>query len=191
MPILEAKYRLGLFDNPYVDESKVDAALSSPEGLALDRKLAARSMVLLKNDDHTLPLTKNLKKVAVIGSLADSTKDIEGGWTVEGLFGGPSKSHPVTVLAGLKNKLGPNVQVSYVAGATPARKYPSMLDSITGAKTPPPPTAEEVADWIAKVKTAANDSDLVVAVLGETASMSGEGASRADAGFARHAGADA
>ena len=115
----------------------------------------------------------------MIGSLADSTKDIEGGWTVEGLFGGPSKSHPVTVLAGLKNKLGPNVQVSYVAGATPTRKYPSMLDAITGAKTPPPPTAEEVADWIAKVKTAANDSDLVVAVLGETASMSGEGASRA------------
>ncbi|MGA9814392.1 MAG: beta-glucosidase BglX [Terriglobales bacterium] len=179
MPILEAKYRLGLFDNPYVDESKVDAALSGPEGLALDRKLAARSMVLLKNDDHTLPLTKNLKKVAVIGSLADSTKDIEGGWTVEGLFGGPSKSHPVTVLAGLKNKLGPNVQVSYVAGATPTRKYPSMLDAITGAKTPPPPTAEEVADWITKVRIAANDADLVVAVLGETASMSGEGASRA------------
>ena len=136
MPILEAKYRLGLFDNPYVDESKVDAALSGPEGLALDRKLAARSMVLLKNDDHTLPLTKNLKKVAVIGSLADSTKDIEGGWTVEGLFGGPSKSHPVTVLAGLKNKLGPNVQISYVAGAAPTREYPSMLDAITGAKNP-------------------------------------------------------
>ena len=178
MPILEAKYRLGLFDHPYVDESKVDAVLSSPEGLALERKLAARSMVLLKNDHHTLPLTRNLKKVAVIGSLADSTKDIEGGWTVEGLFGGPSKSHPVTVLAGLRNKLGPNVQVSYVAGAAPTREYPSMIDAITGAKTPPPPTAEEVADWIAKVKTAAIDSDLVVAVLGETASMSGEAASR-------------
>ena len=88
LPILEAKYQLGLFDNPYVDESKVDAALSSPEGLALERKLAARSMVLLKNDNHTLPLARNLKKVAVIGTLADSIKDIEGGWTVEGLFGG-------------------------------------------------------------------------------------------------------
>ncbi|MGH9548134.1 MAG: glycoside hydrolase family 3 C-terminal domain-containing protein, partial [Terriglobales bacterium] len=179
MPILEAKYQLGLFNNPYVDESKVDAVLSSPQGLALERKLAARSMVLLKNDDHTLPLIRNLKKVAVIGSLADSTKDIEGGWTVEGLFGGPSKSHPVTVLAGLRNKLGSSVQVSYVAGAAPAREYPSMIDTLTGVKTPPPPTAEEVADWIAKVKSAANDSDLVVAVLGETASMNGEGASRA------------
>ena len=179
MPILEAKYQLGLFDHPYVDESKVEATLSSPEGLALERKLAARSMVLLKNDNHTLPLTRNLKRVAVIGSLADSTTDIEGGWTVEGLFGGAGKSHPVTVLAGLRNKLGPNVQVSYVAGATPTREYPSLLDSFTGAKNPPPPSAEEVADWIVKAKAAAKDSDLVLAVLGELASMNGEGASRA------------
>ena len=179
LPILEAKYQLGLFDNPYVDESTVDAALSSPEGLALERKLAARSMVLLKNDNHTLPLVRNLKKVAVIGTLAGSIKDIEGGWTVEGLFGGAPKSHPVTVLAGLKNKLGPNVQFDYVPGAAPAREYPSMMDAFTGAKNPPPPTPAEVADWIAKAQAAANDSDVVVAVLGELASMSGEGASRA------------
>ena len=62
-------------------------------------------MVLLKNDNHTLPLTK-LKKVQWLDILADSVKDIEGGWTVEGLFGGPSKSHPVTVLAGLKKNWG-------------------------------------------------------------------------------------
>lgn len=179
MPILEAKYRLGLFEHPYVDESKVEAQLTSSAGLALERKLAARSMVLLKNDNHILPLTRNLKKVAVIGSLADSTRDIEGGWTVEGLFGNASKSHPVTVLAGLKEKLEPKVQVTYVAGAAPAREYPSMIDTLLGTKIPPPATAEEVADWIVKVKAAAKDSDLVIAVLGETASMSGEGASRA------------
>jgi beta-glucosidase len=179
IPILEAKYQSGLFDHPYVDESTVDAALSSPAGLALERKLAARSMVLLKNDNHTLPLSKNLKKVAVIGSLADSIKDIEGGWTVEGLFGGASKSRPVTVLLGLRNKLGPNVQVSYVAGVAPTREYTSKIDAFTGAKNPPPATAEEVADWIVKAKAAATDSDVVVAVLGEVASMNGEGASRA------------
>ena len=88
------KYELGLFDHPYVDESKVDSTLSRPEGRELERKVAARSMVLLKNDNHTLPLSKSVKKIAVIGPLADSTRDIEGGWTVEGLFGGPSKSHP-------------------------------------------------------------------------------------------------
>ena len=91
--------------NPYVDESKVDATLNRPEGLALERKVAGRSMVLLKNDNHALPLSKSLKKVAVIGTLADSTTDIEGGWIVEGLFGGPGKSHPVTVLAGLRTSL--------------------------------------------------------------------------------------
>jgi len=179
LPILEAKYQLGLFDNPYVDETKVDAQLSSPEGLALERKVAARSMVLLKNDNHTLPLSTNLKKVAVIGSLADSIKDIEGGWTVEGLFGGASKSHPVTILAGIKNKLGANVQINYVAGAASTREYPSMMDAFTGAKNPPPPTPAELADWLKKAKAAAADSDVVVAVLGEGASMSGEAASRA------------
>jgi len=178
LPILEAKYQLGLFDNPYVDESKVDAQLSSAEGRALERKLAARSMVLLKNDNNTLPLKTNLKKIAVIGSLADSTKDIEGGWTVEGLFGGPSKSNPVTILAGIKNKLGPNVQIEYVPGATPTRNYPSMIDMMTGVKNPPPPTPAEATEWIAKAKTAAADSDLAVAVLGEVASMSSEAASR-------------
>ncbi len=105
LPILELKYELGLFDHPYVDESKVESVLNRPEGLELERKIASRSMVLLKNDNHTLPLSKATKKIAVIGPLADSTRDIEGGWTVEGLFGGGGKSHPITILAGLKNKL--------------------------------------------------------------------------------------
>jgi beta-glucosidase len=183
LPILEAKYQLGLFDHPYADESKVDAVLSRPEGLALERKLAGRSMVLLRNEDHTLPLQKSIKKVAVIGPLADSMEDIEGGWAVEGMFGGARKSHPVTVLAGIKSKLGPAAQVTYVAGPQVGRLYPSMLDLITGKKPIPPPTADEAADWIAKAKAAAADADLVVAVLGEAANMSSEAASRATLDF--------
>ena len=70
---------------------KVDSTLNRPEGRELERKVAARSMVLLKNDNHTLPLSKSIKKIAVIGALADSIRDIEGGWTVEGLFGGRIK----------------------------------------------------------------------------------------------------
>jgi len=179
LPILETKYQLGLFEHPYVDESKVDATLSRPEGLALERKLAGRSMVLLKNDNKTLPLAKSVKKVAVIGPLADSTHDIEGGWTVEGLFGPGGKSHPVTVLAGIKNKLGANADVTLVAGPEPSRVYPGLLDQMAGRKPVPPPTAEEAADWIAKAKAAALDADVVVAVMGEAASMSSEAASRA------------
>ena len=179
LPILEAKYELGLFDNPYVDESKVDATLSRPEGLDLERKVAGRSMVLLKNDNHTLPLAKTVKKIAVIGPLADSTRDIEGGWTVEGLFGGAGKSHPVTVLAGIKAKLGSDAQVNYISGPAFSKVYPGMLDMILGLKTVPPPTPEETADWISKAKAAAADADVVVAVIGENANMSSEAASRA------------
>ena len=179
LPILETKFRLGLFENPFVDESKVDAVLDRPEGLALERMVAGRSMVLLKNENHTLPLKRDLKKIAVIGTLADSSKDMEGGWAVEGLFGGASKSHPVTVLAALKNALGTDAQINYVPGPALARKYPSMIDAITGAKQPPAPTDAEIADWLAKTKAAAGDADVVIAVLGEAASMSSEAASRA------------
>lgn len=179
LPILEVKYRIGLFDQPYVDESKVDTVLSRPEGLALERKVADRSMVLLKNDNKTLPLSKSLKKVAVIGVLADSTADIEGGWTVERLFGGPGKSHPVTVLAGIKARLGADAQVTYVDGPKLSKVYPGLLDTLVGNKPAPPPTAEETAAWAAKAKAAAVDADLVVAVMGESASMSSEAASRA------------
>jgi beta-glucosidase len=178
LPILEVKYKLGLFEHPYVDESKVDETLNRPEGLKLERKIASRSMVLLKNDNHLLPLQASVKKVAVIGPLADSTKDIEGGWTVEGLFGGQPKNHPVTVLAGLKARL-PGADISFVPGPEPQRVFPSMLDAITGAKPGPPPTAAEVSEWLAKTKAAAEGADLVIAVMGEKANMSSEAASRA------------
>ncbi len=180
LPILEIKYAIGLFDQPYVDEAKVEPTLNRPEGLALERKIGARSMVLLKNENHTLPLGKNLKKVAVIGPLADSTADIEGGWTVEGLFGGGAKNHPITVLAGLKSRLGSGVQVTYVPGPTPSRVYPSMLDAMTGKKPQPAPTASEIAEWLDKTKAAAADADVVIAVMGESANMSSEAASRAN-----------
>jgi len=179
LPILETKYELGLFDNPYVDESKVEATLNRPEGLALERKVAARSMVLLRNENNTLPLAKSVKRVAVIGPLADSTKDIEGGWTVEGLFGGGTKNHPVTILAGIKAKLGPDAQVTYVAGPPLSKVYSSMLDQMTGNKPTPPATPAETAEWQQKAKADAADADVVVAVLGEAASMSSEAASRA------------
>lgn len=179
LPILQIKYQLGLFDHPYVDESQVDATLNRPEGRELERKVAARSMVLLKNDNHTLPLNKSIKKIAVIGALADSTRDVEGGWTVEGLFGGASKSHPVTVLAGLRNKLGPGVEINYFAGPMPTRVFSGLFETISGTKIPPPPTEGETAEAIARVKAAAAGADLVIAVMGETTNMSGESASRA------------
>ncbi len=178
LPILEAKYKLGLFEKPYVDEAKVESTLNRQEGRELERKIASRSMVLLRNENQTLPLKKDLKKIAVIGPLADSTHDIEGGWTVEGLFGGGGKSHPVTVLAGLKNAL-PNAQISVVPGPTPGKVFLGMVDQFSGSKAVTPPTAQETSEWIAKTKSAAADADVVIAVMGEMASMSSEAASRA------------
>jgi beta-glucosidase len=178
LPILALKYELGLFDHPYVDESNVETVLNRPEGLELERKLASRSMVLLKNDNHTLPLQKTVKKVAVIGPLGDSTHDIEGGWTVEGLFGGGGKSHPVTVLAALKNRL-PDAQITFVPGPLPTREFPSLFDAIQGKKPQPPPTAAEIAEALEKAKAAAAEADVVIAVMGELADMSSENESRA------------
>jgi beta-glucosidase len=179
LPILEAKYLLGLFEHPYVDESKVEETLNRTEGRELERKVAARSMVLLKNQNHTLPLSKRLKKIAVIGALADSTRDIEGGWTVEGLFGNSTKSHPVTILAGLHARFGAGVEIEYIPGPMPARVFPSLFDNISGNKPQPPPTKAEIATALAKAKAAASTAEVVIAVLGETAGMSGESASRA------------
>ncbi len=82
LPILEVKYELGLFDHPYVDESKVDSTLNRPEGWRWSARWRRRSMVLLKNENHTLPLQKTVKKIAVIGPLADSreTSKAAGRW---------------------------------------------------------------------------------------------------------------
>lgn len=179
LPILEAKYDLGLFDHPYVDESKVDATLDRPEGLVLERNLAAKSMVLLRNENHILPLSKQLKKVAVIGPLADSGPDIEGGWQVETLFGGRGKSHPVTVYAGIKKMLASDARVALVSGPEPTRVYPSLLDQFAGKKPTQPPSPEEASKWLVNAKTAAADADVVVAVLGEMSNMNSEASSRA------------
>ena len=110
--------------------------------------------------------------------------------------GGPlwraSKSHPVTVLAGLKNKLGPGVQVTYVAGPLPTRDFPSMMDAIMGAKTVAAAHARlRLPSWMAKAKAAAADADIVIAVLGEARLHEQRSGLTRHAGFARHSGADA
>lgn len=177
-PILEAKIRLGLFEHPYSDEAKVDAILNRQSTRDLERKLAARSMVLLKDENNILPLPKSVKKIALIGPLADSADDLEGGWSPETLFGDPSKSHPVTIAAGIRNKLTANAEVNVVSGPPLRREYPAMLDIIQGKKQIPEPTAAEVKDWLARAEKAAKSADIVIAVMGEGANMSGEAASR-------------
>ena len=177
LPILTVKLQIGLFEHPYVNEADIVSDVSSA-GRALDRKLASRSMVLLKNDTHALPLSGTVKNVTVIGGLADSPADMTGGPTPAGVFGQGKDAPAVTVLAALKDRLGAQAQISYVPGPAMSKTFPSFFDAFLGHSPTPPPSAAEIADWIAKAKAAADSADLVIAVIGEPAFMSGEGASR-------------
>src|ERR1043165_2274703 len=112
--ILEAKFKLGLFDNPYVDELRVASIHNNPEHRRLARVAAQRSMVLLRNEGNLLPLVKSdpkVSSVAVIGPLADSKRDIRGSWS----FVDDIKS-AVTVVEGIRAKLGSSVKVEYAPG---------------------------------------------------------------------------
>lgn len=172
-PILAAKLRLGLFEDPYVDEARVGQVLAAPEHRAEARLAAQRSMVLLRNEGRLLPLAKTLTSVAVIGPLADSRADTEGSWTV---FGHVPAA--ITVLDGIRAKL-PRASVAHVPGPAIKRAIPSFLDAfIPGPKKPDETPAEAEAAFQKAVETA-RGAELTILVLGELANMSGEAASRA------------
>jgi len=149
--VLEAKYKLGLFEHPYADEALENAELLSPANLAAARELAARTFVLLKNDHDTLPLSRNLKSVAVIGPLADDTQSLLGPWSGDG-----HKEDAVTLLAGIHAKI-PQAKIVYAKGCDVTG------DSRTGFE---------------EAIKAATESDFTILVVGESADMSGEAASR-------------
>src|SRR5271155_4592417 len=111
-PILEMKIRLGLFEHPYVDEARSKQVLATPEHRIAARLVAERTAVLLRNEHKLLPLSKTrYKKIAVIGPLGDSPMDTIGPWTFK-----QDLPETVTVLAGLKHKLGSQAEISYAPG---------------------------------------------------------------------------
>ena len=182
LPILEVKFQAGLFDRPYAAPDAGGGEVGA-EARALARRLAARSMVLLRNENHALPLSKTVRNVAIIGMLADSPVDITGGPTPAGMFGQRGDAQAVTVLAALRNRLGADARITYVGGPPMSKVFPGLLDMFVGSKPAPPPTTAEIAEWERKAKAAADSADLVIAVVGEPALMSGENASRATLGL--------
>jgi beta-glucosidase len=172
--ILGMKVRLGLFEHPYVDEARAARVLASPEHRTAARIAAERSAVLLRNEGGLLPLGKNAyAKIAVVGPLADSQVDTLGSWAfVEDL------TETVTVLAGLRNKVGSQAQLSFAPGVEIGRKFPSPFGQFSGAKARAPWTAEQAKDEFKKAVDLAGASDLTIFVLGEAQDMSGESASR-------------
>ena len=151
--ILRIKFRLGLFEKPYVDESLEKTAYLTPENRAIARDIAGRSMVLLKNERETLPLAKSVGSIAVIGPLADDKRSPLGWWSGDG-----KDDDTVTPLAGIKAKVSPRTKVTYAKGCD------ALADDTSG---------------FAEATAAARNSDLAIVVVGEPKEFSGEAASRA------------
>lgn len=152
--ILRVKFRLGLFDNPYVDENR-SSVLYDEAHLAVAKRAAEESAILLKNEKEVLPLKENIRTLAVVGPMADAPHDQLGTWVFDG-----EKAHTQTPLAALKAMYGDRVQVLYEPGLTYSR--------------------EKNAAGIAKAVAAARRADAVVAFVGEEAILSGEAHSLAD-----------
>jgi beta-glucosidase len=168
-PVLRTKVVLGLFDHPYVNVSKTEAVLTNPSHRLLARRAAAETAVLLRNEDHTLPIAKSIRSIAVIGSLADDPAALMGSWPGKGV-----KKETVTVLAGIRERAGASVQVAYEPGVMLKREPQTELNSdVMGNNCT---TADPV---IEKAVAASMKADLTVLVMGEDASMNGEYGSRA------------
>ncbi len=177
LPILEAKIRLGLFEHPYIDETKIDEVLNRPEHQQAARSAIRNSVVLLRNEQNLLPLDKSkIKSIAVIGPLADASNDLLDMW---GALGKPGPT--VSILQGLKDKLGSGAQVEFAHGPNISRDIPSFFENqpIITVKEQPKQTSEQAQQAIQDAVALAKRSDVAVLVLGEIALMSGEAASRA------------
>ena len=109
--VLRMKFNLGLFDHPYVDEKLVAQKVATAQNKAVARQVARESIVLLKNDQHILPLSKSLKRIAVIGPNADNAYNQLGDYTA------PQADGKVqTLLTGIRAAVGNSTKVDYVKG---------------------------------------------------------------------------
>jgi beta-glucosidase len=176
--ILIAKERLGLFDDPYryFDETRAPKEILSEKNRRFSREVAGQSAVLLKNEGGVLPLDKSAN-IALIGPLADNQTNMLGTWSVSGDY---KKS--ITVRQGLEAQLGANGSIRYAKGA-------NISDDSTFAKRVNAFNPQIVIDerspetMIAEAVDIANQSDVIVAVMGEAADMSGESSSMAFIGL--------
>jgi beta-glucosidase len=157
--ILRIKFRLGLFERPYTDEARESILLSS-EHLTAAREVAARSMVLLKNERDLLPLSKKMRSIAVIGPLADDSSAPLGSWT-----GDARKEEAVTLLAGIKAAVSPATRILHTKGC-----------EVDGGSI----------EGIEEAVRFAREAEIALVVVGEAAEMSGEAASRSSLDLPGH-----
>jgi beta-glucosidase len=163
--ILRVKYWQGWFDQPYRDPELVDKVVRAPEHLALAERAARESLVLLKNDGNALPLSKTLNTIAVIGPMADNADAWRSRY-------GPQRLDFVTVLAGVRKKIGAQAQVLFEKGVDLVDENYPESDVL---KAPP---SEKVRAGIEAAVKAASHAQTVILVLGESDALCRESASR-------------
>lgn len=152
--VLRLKYELGLFDNPFKSssEAREKALTLTTENRQLARVAAQQSIVLLRNEGSLLPLSRETKTIAVIGTLADDARSALGGWAAAG-----KAEDAVTVLAGIRKAAAPGTRVLYAPGA--------------------PVEANDTTSFAEAVRVA-READVVVLVVGEHQDMSAEARNR-------------
>lgn len=173
--ILEAKYRLGLFEDPYkyCDSVRNKKDIYSVENLEAARKAAGKTFVLLKNEGRLLPLARK-GRIAVIGPLADTRANMIGMWSPSA-----DRTKPETVLEGLRATAGENVDIVYAKGSN-LISDPDIEARATVAGCSLERDFRTDTQLMEEAVSLASDSDVILAVLGESAEMSGESACRAD-----------
>jgi beta-glucosidase len=170
--ILTVKFAKGLFERPFVDESLYQTAFLKPDALALAREAAAKSCVLLKNENGALPISRQAKTIALIGPLAEETRDLLGCWDARGRW-----QDAVSLAAGLRAKMAASSELKVVRGCniTETARITKRLDGTS--------VVEEAAaggDNFAEAVSAAKAADVVILALGEPAGWTGENSSRSD-----------
>ncbi len=171
--ILEAKYKLGLFKDPYkfCQPGRSETDVFTPANRKRAREIATESFVLLKNDNKTLPLNKNAR-IGLVGPLADSKENMPGTWSVS-----TDLSKAISVRKALQDATGDSTRILYAKG--------SNLDADSNIEKRATMFGRSLnrdkrtdAELLQEALSVAERSDIIVAALGETSEMSGESASR-------------
>ena len=173
--ILEAKSQLGLFENPYkyCDLERANTEIYTENNRKEAREIAAKTFVLLKNDNQTLPLNKN-STIALVGPMADNKENMSGTWSVAGDF-----DKNISLIDGLKEVAGNQANIIYAKGANVYEDAETESRvSVFGKSTYRDERSKK--ELIEEAVSAAKKADVVIAAMGEVAEMSGESSSRSN-----------
>ena len=170
--ILEAKYKLGLFDDPYkyCDASRVKKDIFTAENRTVARKIATETFVLLKNENNLLPLQRK-GKIALVGPLANTKANMPGTWSVAA-----ASDKYNSLYESMKQSLAGKAEVLYAKGSN--LMYDAQREAeatMFGREMRDPRSAQELLDEALNV---ASQADVIVAAVGESSEMSGESSSR-------------